>query len=1158
MTAVIDIVLSIMTLMERTYINILSLLALMFAGICATTSCKDDLLLDDEGGLIDGSMRDLAVEISFDAENEHELRSRAAARDEAIAGNSIQNIDHLRILIYKADSGVLSEDLTIINNGVAVGGTIGGIVSNVKYTKDADNRLPEEKDEDFQDKASGKVTFNITLPSANYYMYAVANAADITSSQVSDRHKMKNIPRRWEINDISKNSEMFGVFSHAPNRNATDSSPLSITNKMVSLHCWLRRLASKVTVAFDGTGLYDNVQVYIDTIALYDIPQQCLLGNPNTAGRDYGKGLDATAMLPIDAATRYKENSNGLIFHGPYDLVQDLSKVDGNMLLPKSYYHVSNVVPYLGKGETEGRDPSAITKRHGHAEKSLFFYENLQGRGEFSKQQDANHDNLIDRPDWTPNQIGDKNSWKDGKPYGTYVQVHGHYRCTSFDGSVSAGPIVYRFMLGKDTDKDFDAERNTHYKLTLQLKGYGNDADWHIEYEHKRGILVASPQFISYLYNKKMMVSVKVAGKIPANSTLHAEIEEDPNRKGFWMPWGDGINFPKAVGGTNGSGVYWNGEITKGGRHNSFLSLSQTNVISVEQPGWEGVPSTSYDQGAIKIDYHDLNLRYFNGELGGHNKGVRDYSVVPNETGYDSNNVGDRGAYFVSSLSGSGEEVSDRVFSIPLYTRAKDLVARTAYSGNNPYLSYARKQRVRFSIYTNGAENKDFEPTYLDVIQVPRIVNPKGVWRSEGNNEYFHVALMQLGEDEKTFSKFTSIGKWSAEVVTGPNAPIITLSTTDAGIGQGNKPQSNVSRIEGESECPIDFNINFNGNKGFAIVKVRYHNYSCEHDIFVRKGYQEPVDVVGNGQRWSSFNIHHFENGKAVPTVSPLQEGSLFKRGNNIAILAKNNHTYGWGVNPGDNKFEIIDEKGNAGLKSWSQISTLVPMEKINNLDVSTWTITNPGEHIATAADFYTFIASSANDINFSIKQAYGVLYGDGATEVAETTDEAFGYDDENGGPSSKGMRGTFVYNSKTCKQIFLPIGFAGHGHRKISGGWRNDDKDGTLRYAGRSAAFVDAAIKDMPLFYDLYRRPGAIYWTKYYYPEMPTKSITVTTDGGSTETKEFPDSKFSSSFDINYFTFGFEGYSNNAVRKSDGLPTVSHGCFIRTVYGDEVSGSVK
>ena len=1136
---------------------------LMFACICIMTSCKDDLLIDDDGGLIDGSMRELAVEISFEAEDEQELRARAAGRDEAIAGNSIQNINHLRILIYNAETGVLTENLTIVNNGLAVNGTIGGIISNVKYIND-DNRLPDEKNEEFQDKSSGKVTFNITLPSANYYMYAVANAADLTADQMADRHRMKNTPRRWEINDISRNSEMFGVFSHAPNRNATDASPLSITNKMVSLHCWLRRLASKVTVAFDGTELYDNVQVYIDTIALYDIPQQCLLGNPNTAGRDYSKGLDATPMLGIDAATRYKENTNGLIFHGPYDLVQDLSKVGDNMLLPSSYYHVSNVVPYLGKGETEGRDPSAITKRHGHAEKSLFFYENLQGRGEFSKQQDADKDNVIDRPDWTPNQVGDKNSWKDGKPYGTYVQVHGHYRCTSFDGSVSAGPIVYRFMLGKDTDKDFNAERNTHYKLTLKLKGYGNDADWHIEYEHKRGILVASPQFISYLYNKKMMVSIKVAGKIPSGYVLRADIEEDSNGKGFWMPWGDGVNFPKATGGTNGSGVYWSGAVAKGGRHNSFLSLCQTNVISVEAPGWEGAPSTSYDQGDVKIDYHDLNINYFNGGVDGHNKGMREYSIVPNENGYGTNDVGDKGMYFVSSLSGSDDNVSDRLFSIPLYTRAKDLVARTAYSGNNPYLPYARKQRVVFTIVKEGTDDKheDFDAAYLDVIQVPRIVNPKGVWRSEDNNDDFHVTLMQLDTDEKNFKKFNSMGKWSAEIITGSNAPIITLSTTDAGSGQGNRPQSGVSRIEGESECPIDFNINFNGNKGFAIIKVRYHNYSCEHDIFVRKGYKDPVDVVGDGkQQWSSFNVHHFENGKAIPTTSPLQEGSLFKRGNNTAMLAKNNHSLGWGVAPGDRKFEVIDETGKPDSKSWSEIDTKVPTGKINNRDVHSWTITNPGEHIATAADFYTFIAPSANDINFAIKQAYGVLYGDGATKTAETTDEAFGYDDENGGASTKGMRGVFVYNSKTCNQIFLPIGFSGHGHRKIAGGWRNDDKDGTLRYAGRSAAFVDAAIQNMPLFYDLYRRPGAIYWAKYYYPTQPTKSVIVTQDG-KTETKTFVDSKFSSSFDINYFTFGFEGYSNNAigsVENADKTKTpVSHGCFIRTVYGVETPGSTK
>ena len=33
----------------------------------------------------------------------------------------------------------------------------------------------------------------------------------------------------------------------------------------------------------------------------------------------------------------------------------------------------------------------------------------------------------------------------------------------------------------RDVTTDYNATRNTHYKLTLKFKGYGNDADWHIE-----------------------------------------------------------------------------------------------------------------------------------------------------------------------------------------------------------------------------------------------------------------------------------------------------------------------------------------------------------------------------------------------------------------------------------------------------------------------------------------------------------------------------------------------------------------------------------------------------------------------------------------------------------------------------------------------------
>ncbi|MDE7141708.1 MAG: DUF4906 domain-containing protein, partial [Muribaculaceae bacterium] len=780
--------------MNTTLRDILLRLAMALAIAAGDCSCTDDLLPADPSGAVDGSMRDLAVEISFETEEEQPLASRAA--DTSLPGNSIQNIRDLRILIYDAD-GLLKHDMTIMSDGAT---RPDGIITNVRYQAAADNRLPDETDEGYQDKASGKVTFNISLPSANYYMYAVANAPDLTSDQVADRHAMKNAPRRWDTGDIAANSEMFGIFSKAPDRGATDTAPLAITNTMTGLHCWLRRLASKVTVAFDGTDLYDNVQVYIDTIALFDIPQQCLLGNPSTAGRDYS-ALEAGAMLPADAATRYRGGTNGLIHAGQFQLVQDLSSIGDKLMMPDSYIHVCNSShPYLGKGE-DGRDPSEIDNRHTHVAQSLFFYENLQGTGN-SKKQDVDGDNEIDNPNPVPDDPS--SGWKDGKPYGTYVQVHGHYRCTSHDGSVSAGPIRYRFMLGKDTDRDFNAERNTHYQLTLKLKGYGNDADWHIEYEHKRGIVVASPQYISYLYNKKMMATVKVTGVIPDGCYLKAEIVND---KEVWRPWGDGTDAFPIPNDTLTTSV----ATAQDGPWNGFLSLQQTKVIRIEALDKAGAPSNKYDwTSAI-----NALKNYYNGE-GGYTHspiGVRTYEIAPNETGYGSNATGADGMYFVSATQFSGSAVSERVFSIPLYTRAKELVTWSGFTGNNPFEEYARKQRVKISVVKSDKTTAvaGFDPAYLAIIQAPRITNPKGVWRSKGKSDRFHVRLTNIDPTDQTrFKVFTSFGKWNAEVIAA-SAPIVTLTSTTEGSGTGNRIQDRVSRIEGEAEHPVDFYINFNG-----------------------------------------------------------------------------------------------------------------------------------------------------------------------------------------------------------------------------------------------------------------------------------------------------------------------------------------------------------
>jgi len=79
--------------------------------------------------------------------------------------------------------------------------------------------------------------------------------------------------------------------------------------------------------------------------------------------------------------------------------------------------------------------------------------------------------------------------------YGSYIEVKAHYVSRN-EGDMSAGEIAYRFMLGKDTDTDYDAQRNYHYKLTMKFNGYANDVDWHIDYEREPGIIIPNPYYI--------------------------------------------------------------------------------------------------------------------------------------------------------------------------------------------------------------------------------------------------------------------------------------------------------------------------------------------------------------------------------------------------------------------------------------------------------------------------------------------------------------------------------------------------------------------------------------------------------------------------------------------------------------------------------------
>ena len=140
------------------------------------------------------------------------------------------------------------------------------------------------------------------------------------------------------------------------------------------------------------------------------------------------------------------------------------------------------------------------------------------------------------------------------------------------------------------------------------------------------------------------------------------------------------------------------------------------------------------------------------------------------------------------------------------------------------------------------------------------------------------------------------------------------------------------------------------------------------------------------------------------------------------------------------------------------------------------------------------------------------------------------------GAEIDKGMRGVFVYNENTAKTIFLPIGKTGHGRRKMAGGWQPGEtgKAGTQRYAGRGA--YNSAATQNPIFADIYRRPGAIYWCEKYYSD---KNDYALKDSNGNFLKDSNGANVfnvikSSSFDINFYSMGFEGYSNGSISGSN------------------------
>ncbi len=1019
-------------------LDIIRLTIITIAALFGTTACEDDFPADGFGPTGEG-------EVTLEASVDFRPLSGALSR---AAGDAISEIDKIWVLMYSTDGNLVFS--TQLNRQDVT-------ISNPDRT-DADTGTDFNKAEDKTERA----TFKLTVPYGHYRVYAAANVGNLEeySNEVASEKGLKSIRFKWNNSDIASNSQMFGFFSaDGDNWGGTEAPVVRIDGSTRKLNAWIKRVASKVTVAFDGSKLRKGVEIYIKSVSIKDIPYSSQLGEGN-------------AVKDTDEPKYAEEHeSQSIIFgEGAFE------------------YESAKAWPCVTKEHPAG-EPETVSSDHSSTANALYFFENMQGEGDGKeKWQDADGDGKVDFPGANDPENDDFKDNKDGRSLGTYIEVEAYYRAQLFDNS-SSGRIVYRFMLGKDTEKDYNAERNHHYKLTLRFNGNANDVDWHIDYTKEPGIYFPVPYYISYLYNESLELPVSVVGNL--EGPLHAEISADEElNKTSWGPYQPDAGFD-----------YYKGTVYKPGPWHGFLALRETSD-AVVTGSWTWESGKQNNQS-----FWEDNSR-----------GTRDYSNVPSDKPYDEDTG--IGSYTVKK---EGDEL---VYSIPLYTRAKQLITATGYTGNNPYTAYRRKAVITFTATING---KPYTAK-AEIIQVERVVNPKGIWRSSTITDPFHVELkVRKKESDKKFININSEGPWTATFEHG--SEYFEISADNGTYGTDD--------VTGVTGSDVQFWVRPKSAIGSndvrcGMIKVTYHDNSCIHHIFLRQGY-DPIDISGNGILWHTKNMYAAEQ----ETESPLEEGSMFKFGNwDDAILAENNIEKGYGVAPGKTyQFKLAG----GGSKTWEEIQPCgknMTKEQVHKNKFSAPTTMGKNVRVAKFSDFKNLYEDK------KIDYGYGVLYGDGATATAENEDEAYGY--TRGGPASYGMRGCFIYNHDNGNNVFFPIGATGYGHRKnqydedVDGGY-----GGVLRYAARSHVMTAYAsngnVDKRPLFYDVYLSQGAIYFLQ----EADTKS-----------TLDDLAPNITTAWDVNYRTFDFYSYWFDATScsgsfgmgKNKGAMNGSDAGFVRCV----------
>lgn len=1110
------------------------------------TACQEDELFPNIGPIPEGETTVQAT-ISFQPFAEG-LTTRTA-------GDAIKAISNLCVFVYTPPTDSNSGGELVSAHYFAASSLT--LTTPGRTDADAENGKTAET-------ATPRATFNLTLPYGVYCIYAVANMGDLTPNAKTNYDtidKLKGINLTWHSaneNDtktsVAHNNEMFGYFTATYSDGTVPPAAGNISESVVlnkpgmKLHSWIKRAASKVTVAYDATNLNNNVYIYLKSVTIKDIPTNCYLGKDYPATPTEEESYQAQIGLIEGETIKYASDD---------DIKNNTITKLPCIVSGSPYYYYGAPWDWVDRAEILSSEEVFQQKAHAEDMNALYFYENLQGTGT-TKMQDADGDKQLDRPghpNWAVGgnadyeKYGDGYVAKDGKTYGTYIEVKAYYVNKTTD--VSEGEITYRFMLGQDAIKDYNAKRNYHYKVTLCFNKDANDVDWHIEYhEAEPALYVPDVYYISYLYDQKLDLPIKVNGEV---ANLKATITSNN-----WWPddaehlmgeTSDALYYTVASGTTVGNSK---------GLHNGFLSLVRPRQVTV----FSGLKAS---------DANTANRHLWNGDTSGYNndsrkRGERTYTPDGNNgSGYDAAD-----SYRVESAKHGG-----KIFYIPLFTRSKNLGISTGHTGNNLFSGYTRSAEVKFTATFKDGETRTKS---VKIIQVKRLVNPTGIWRRSGNAEAFNVVLMEEDPDTNTddFVPVVSHGGWRAYVESEGGDWILL-----------NGKSNNI--VEGGTESQIKFEYKPASTIGenevrCGVIRIDYNDYTCTHRIFVRQGYA-PMAMPSNPtkkdqskyynvyfknytpSKWHTFNLEYARG----EVNHPVDEGSLFKVGNlHDAILSSNNKTYGFNVDIGTAKLTLKSPDENKAYQPWTWGGTtyddksreILPNDHysgsllsdsyyaeqfeasfklypyytpssytalLNELGLThskhlypnPW-LADPKPAFLEKAEIASFTDYAYLEMNFDV--GYGVLYSDLATETANSLEAAYeyGYNDV-----GKGMRGCFIYDVGTGHNLFFPIGATGYGRRLAIYNAGSQEALGTLRYGGPSGIIGGT---NRPFLFDLFRHQGAIYWCKEAYNRLNKNNTDDPFYVG--EHAEDSDNKGTlnhRAWDINYYTFGFHTFKSEA-----------------------------